>query len=58
MTNYKRNKTYPNNLERGEINSSWKLLESTFVLNCSSSEWEIMNDEGGIYREGFHQDLD
>jgi len=42
---------------RGERNSSWKLLESDFLLNCSSSEREIMNEEGGIYRESFHLNL-
>jgi len=25
-----------------------------FLLNCSSFEQEIMNEEGGIYRESFH----
>jgi len=25
-----------------------------FLLNCSSFEREIMNGEGGIYRESFH----
>jgi hypothetical protein len=25
-----------------------------FLLNCSSSKRDIMNEEGGIYRESFH----
>jgi len=42
----------------GERNSFWKLPEFAFLLNYSSSEREIMNEEGGIYRESFHLNLD
>jgi len=28
-----------------------------FLLNCSSSKRESMNEEGGIYRESFHLGL-
>jgi len=42
---------------RGERNSSWKLLDSAFLLNYSSSERETMNEEMGIYRESFHLNL-
>jgi len=34
-----------------------KLLVCAFLLNCSSSEREIMNEECGIYRKSFHLKL-
>jgi hypothetical protein len=51
-TKYKKIKTYPRK-DRRRYNSLL-VPRIAFLLNCSSSKQEIVNEEGGIYRESFH----
>jgi len=51
-TKYKKIKTYSRK-DRRRYNSSLA-PRIAFLLNCSSSEQEIVNEEGSIYRESFH----
>jgi len=45
-------KTYFRKIRRRYISS--KAPRTAFLMNCPSSEREIMNDEGDIYRKSFH----
>ena len=51
MTNYKRNKIYPRKTWSDERNSSLQALSTFLPPKQLRSEWEIVNEESGIYRE-------